>query len=137
MRAALGALESRGAGLTKFLRPNVPLLAATANREDAARALAAGGLGFALLRRTGDAPALLTGARLLQSDLQLPVAEIARPLLVLDPRTDLAGAFQRLREAGTGLAWVSGSPGGLLDLEYALSLLAAPPTPSASPLIRP
>ncbi len=137
MRAALGALESRGSGLTKFLRPAQPLLPASVGREEALRALAASGVGFVLLRQDGAAPALLTGARLLQSDPALAPAQLARPLLVLDERTDLAAAFLRLREAGAGLAWAGGSAGGLLDLEYALSLLAAPPTPSASHPIRP
>jgi hypothetical protein len=132
MRAALGALESRGSGLTKFLRPQLTLVPAGASREDALRALAAGGLGFLVLQQPGAAPSLLTGARLLQSDPNLTPAQLARPLLQLDPHTDLADAFRRLREAGMGLAWVGGTPGGLLDLEYALSLLAAPPTPPAS-----
>lgn len=137
MRAALGALESRGAGLTKFLRPQPPVLPAEASREEALRALAAGGLGFVLLRPAGAAPALLTGARLLQSDPQQQPAGLARPLLALDARTDLADAFRRLREARAGMAWVGGAAGGLLDLEYALSLLAAPPAPAASPSHRP
>jgi len=137
MRAALRALESRGSGLTKFLRPPLPLLPPGVGRDEALRALAASGLGFLLLRREGEAPALLTGARLLQADPAVPPAHLARPLLTLDARTDLAGAFRSLREAGAGLAWVGGTSGGLLDLEYALSLLAAPPTPSVPHPSRP
>jgi hypothetical protein len=135
MGAALRALESRGAGLRPFLRPGVPLAPAHATRDDAVRLLHESGLGFVLLARANGAPALLTGSRLLFADSSQPLDAVALPLLPLEPRLDLAGALARMRAAGLGLAWVSGPQGGLLDLEYALSLLAAP-APSTPPLAR-
>ncbi len=125
MGAALRALESRGAGLRAFLRPAVPLAPPHASREDALRLLADGGLGFVLLARPGAHPALLTGTRLLHADAAAQPPDLATPLLALEPGLDLAGAFQRMRASGLALAWVPGPAGGMLDLEYALSLLAA------------
>lgn len=130
MGAALRALEARGAGLRPFLRPGVPVAPSTATREDALRLLAEAGLGFVLLASAKGPPVLLTGSRLLQADPAAPLPAVALPLLPLDPGQDLAAALARMRATGLGLAWVGGPHGGLLDLEYAFSLLAAPAHPA-------
>jgi hypothetical protein len=136
MGAALRALQARGRGLSPFLRPGIPLLPADADRARALRALGETGAGFVLLEQPGGPPTLLTGARLLQADAAQPPADLATPLLRLPSGCDLAGAFVAMRESGVALAWAA-EPGGrsghgLLDLEYALSLLIAPPAPAAS-----
>ncbi len=136
MRAALRALESRGHGLGAFLRPRVPRLAANASREEAQNALASAGSGFLLLERAPDPPRLLTGSRLLLAEPSRAITDLATPLLRLDPALDLAGALSEMREASVALAWVqesAGQAGGLLDLEYALSLLTAPPSVASRP----
>lgn len=130
MRAALRALDSRGRGLAPFLRPDAPRLPEAAGREEVAAALSAAGAGFVLIERApGEPPALLTGARWLQADPARAPAALATPLLRLDAGLDLAGALAAMRNAGVGLAWASAAAkdgSGLLDLEYALSLLIAP-----------
>jgi CBS domain containing-hemolysin-like protein len=137
MSAALRAVESRGAGLRPFLRPQVPLLNASATREDGLRRLADCGLGFILVARASGTPALLTGARLLQADPAALPGDLATPLLPLPSGLDLAGALHRLRESGVALAWVTEGAGGFFDLEYALSLLAAPDPVAAGRTVRP
>lgn len=132
MRAALRALESRGRGLAPFLRPGVPLLPRGAPRERVDAAFAAPGAGFVLVERGERAPAVLTGARWLRAAAAEPdPAGLAAPLLALEPDCDLADALAAMRRAGVALAWVPAAEakaaGGLLDLEYALSLLTAPP----------
>lgn len=140
MGAALRALEARGKGLAPFLRGGVPRLPITADRAQVLDALAAHGGGFVLLEDSGRPPVLLTGSRLLQSRPGQAPAALATPLLTLPPRCDLAGALAVMRSAGVALAWLPAAPGGaksgdgLLDLEYALSLLTAPPTVASRPV---
>jgi len=140
MSAALRALEARGHGLGPFLRAGVPRLSQSAGRDEVMQAMAAHGAGFVLLDRATDVPALLTGARMLQGASALEPAALATPLLVLPPRCDLAGALAAMRVAGVALAWMPApvgsakAAGGLLDLEYALSLLTAPPAVANRPV---
>jgi hypothetical protein len=133
MGAALRALESRGAGLHAFLRPGVPVAAAGASREQLLHCLAAGAAGYVLLARPAAPPLLLRGTRLLSAPPESDPTAAATPLLQLDPRFDLAAALRELRAGGERLAWVGGPTGGLLDLEYALALLAAPAAPARPP----
>lgn len=140
MGAALRALEARGRGLTPFLRGGVPRLPRAASRAQVLDALAAHGGGFVLLENPEGPPGLLTGSRLLQSSPEQAPAALATPLLTLPHGCDLADALARMRAAGVALAWLPAAPGGtksgdgLLDLEYALSLLTAPPAAAVRPV---
>jgi len=140
MRAALRALEARGRGLVPFLRTGVPRLPADVARERAVELLGEHGAGFVLIESETGPPALLTAARLLPQPSAVDLASLTTPLLLLPDRCDLAGALARMREAGAALAWMpapAGAPkagGGLLDLEYALSLLTAPPAVATRPV---
>lgn len=140
MSAALRALEARGRGLAPFLRAGVPRVAADAGRAQVFDELSAHGAGYVLLEQPSSAPKLLSASRLLHGPQDQEPAALARPLLALPADCDLAGALASMRAAGAAHAWIAppaGSAkgvGGLLDLEYALSLLTAPPAPANRPV---
>lgn len=127
LRAALRALESQGKGLRPYLRTDFPLLAPSLSGAAARAMLAQSRDTLGLVDRSGQAPGLLLGTRLVHLPAAQNIAEVAIDLPRFHPDLDLAEALVRLRSHGASFALVgeAGKYEGVLDLEFTLSLLLA------------
>ncbi|MFT7517011.1 MAG: hypothetical protein ACI84O_000798 [Myxococcota bacterium] len=131
MSAAIRAIESKGKGLSPYLRYDVPHLqpdtAIQEAHEKMADCIDAKGLVF----REQGPPSIIFSSRLVDQPAESLLLPLAIPLISLDPSTDLADAVRHLQIYGLSHAWIEGKEqrAGLLDLEYALaSLLSTRPS---------
>lgn len=129
LAAAGWALDARGRGLRPFLRRDIALLSSTVSWDSARAAVRRNPDALALVERPGAGPGLLLGARLAGATAGVRPVDLALPLPELPPDLDLAAALGRLRALGAARALVGrrGAWEGVLDLEYVLGIMMAPP----------
>lgn len=130
------ALELKGAGLTPFLRTDLPILTADLSLQEALKAVAQTTDASALLESPHGPPRFVSGADLVLGKPGQTLRDLAVDLPYVSPDLDLATALAQLtrQQASRALVvhpltrqWL-----GVLDLEVTLARMLSPPAEPAS-----